>query len=136
MPGTWKSDLLLNVILMARVDGELVPMEILLLSRVRDQVGADQRTLADAVLRSYFDRATRIETMLGDEHSLRSMVIMALIDRDYRAQERELIEAFVELAVIPAERVRAIIAEAAAHVDLERDLIINSIDAKYLWTQR
>ncbi len=119
MPGTWKSDHLLNLVLVARADGEVTPIEVLFLSRCRTRLGANHLTLADAVMRSYWEDAVKMGGIIADENVLRDMIRMAILDGRTDAAEQDLAMRFVDTSVIPAERVQALIRETFQGLDLE-----------------
>ncbi len=126
MPGTWASDHLLNLVLVARADGEVRPIEVLYLSRCRTRLAGDRRTLADAVMRAYWEEEIRSGGPLADERLLRDMIAMALIDGRTSAAEQAVVVRFVDLARIPQQRVEAIIREALQslpdeHAAIERE---------------
>ena len=123
MPGTWKADYLLNLVLIARSDGEVRPIEALYLSRCRDQVSGDRLTLADAVLRSYTDAELRTVNPITDERILRDLVRMAVIDGRTDPAEQALAERFIDQARLPRLRVEAIIREAFVGLEDERRAI-------------
>ncbi len=132
MPGTWRSDHILNLVLVARADGELRPIEVLWLSSARAALDGSQRTLADAIIRSYGGQPIATGSLISDERCLRDMVLMAVIDGHTDEAEMRMVEAFIDCAKIPAERVSAIVREALQRAGRERELVINSIEAKYL----
>lgn len=132
MPGTWKSDILFNALLVARADGALRPIEVLMVSTVRAELGADKRTLADAVMRS-FDGATPAGgSLIQDEQSLRAMVEMALIDGDFAPSEHAVVTAFIDAARVPRPRVEAIVRECIGRSPARREGIQREIDVRWL----
>lgn len=113
MPGTWKSDYLLNLVLVARADGEAKPIEVLYLSRCRTRLEADHRTLADAVMRSYWEEAVTTGGIITDENALADLIRISLIDGATSDPEQAAILRFIDAAKIPRSRVEAVFREAA-----------------------
>ncbi len=132
MPGSWKSDWLLNLVLVARVDGTLHPLEVLFLSRCRDRVVGSKLTLADAVMRSFLDGDLRPVNLITDEAVLRDMVRMAAMDGTTTASETNLIAKFLDIARIPRDRAEVVIREALAGMEHEYTLIHQDIDQRHL----
>lgn len=119
MPGTWKSSYLLNLVLVAKANGEVKPIEVLFLSRCRTKVDGSHRTLADAVMRSYWEGETRTGSLISDETTLRDMIIMALADGQQTADEQAVVCRFIDVAKIPAQRVEALLREATDRFNAE-----------------
>ncbi len=119
MPGTWKSSYLLNLVLVAKADGEVRPIEVLFLSRCRSRVEGDHRTLADAVMRSYWEDETRTGSLISDEATLRDMIIMAMADGERTAGEQAVVYRFIDAARITPPRVDAILREASDRLNDE-----------------
>ncbi len=113
MPGTWKSSYLLNLVLVAKANGEVKPIEVLFLSRCRSKVDGDHRTLADAIMRSYWEDGCRTGSLISDEATLRDMIIMAMADGERSAEEQAVVSRFIDAARIPPQRVEALLREAA-----------------------
>lgn len=113
MPGTWKSSYLLNLVLVAKANGEVRPIEVLFLSRCRSKVDGNHRTLADAIMRSYWEEGCRTGSLISDEATLRDMIIMALADGERSAEEQAVVNRFIDAARIPPQRVEALLREAA-----------------------
>lgn len=120
MPGTWRSDYLLNLVLVARADGEVRPIEVLYLSRCRARVEGSPRTLADAIMRSYWEESARTGSLIADEGTLRDLVTMAMLDGVTDPAEQAVVERFVDAARIPSARVEAIMREAMQRFAAER----------------
>jgi hypothetical protein len=112
MPGTWKSSYLLNLVLVAKANGEVKPIEVLFLSRCRSKVDGNHRTLADAIMRSYWEDETRTGSLISDEATLRDMIIMALADGEQTADEQAVLCRFIDATKIPSQRVEALLREA------------------------
>jgi hypothetical protein len=113
MPGTWKSSYLLNLVLVAKANGEVRPIEVLFLSRCRSKVDGNHRTLADAIMRSYWEDGGRTGSLISDEATLRDMIIMAMADGERSAEEQAVVNRFIDAARIPPQRVEALLREAA-----------------------
>ena len=113
MPGTWKSSYLLNLVLVAKANGEVRPIEVLFLSRCRSKVDGNHRTLADAIMRSYWEDGCRTGSLISDEATLRDMIIMAMADGERSAEEQAVVSRFIDAARIPPQRVEALLREAA-----------------------
>lgn len=112
MPGTWKSSYLLNLVLVAKANGEVKPIEVLFLSRCRSKVDGNHRTLADAIMRSYWEDETRTGSLISDEATLRDMIIMALADGEQSADEQAVVCRFIDAVKLPSQRVEALLREA------------------------
>jgi hypothetical protein len=132
MPGSWKSDILFNALLVARADGALRPIEVLMISTVRAELGADKRTLADAVMRSFDGTKPASGSLIQDEQSLRAMVEMALIDGEIAPCEHAVVTAFIDAARVPRLRVEAIVRESIERSRCRRDGIQREIDVRWL----
>ena len=112
MPKTWKSHVLLNLVLIAKADGELRPIEVLYLSRCKNRMDANHRTLADAIMRSYWEDVGSIGEVLGNEQALKDMINMAMVDGAINADEHGLITKYVDVAKISKDRVEIIMRDA------------------------
>ena len=112
MPGTWKSSYLLNLVLVAKANGDVKPIEVLYLSRCRTKVEGNQHTLADSIMRSYWENVTRTGSMISDEATLKDMLIMAMSDGDTSSEEQELVCKFIDITKITQQRVESIMREA------------------------
>ena len=112
MPGTWKSDYLLNLVLVARSDGELRPIEVLFLSTCRAKLDASNCTLADAVMRSYWEGAVSTGGIISNEQDLRDMITMSILDGCTDIAEQDMVFKFVDSVQVPNYRVEAIIRES------------------------
>jgi len=112
MPGTWKSSYLLNLVLVAKANGEVKPIEVLYLSRCRSKVDGNHQTLADSIMRSYWENETRTGALISDEVTLKDMVIMAMSDGEMTKDENDVVFRFVDVAHICAQRVEMLMREA------------------------
>ena len=112
MPGTWKSSYLLNLVLVAKANGDVKPIEVLYLSRCRTKIDGNHHTLADSIMRSYWESVTETGSMISDEATLKDMLIMAMADGDTSSEEQELVCRFIDIAKISQQRVEAIMREA------------------------
>ena len=112
MPGTWKSSYLLNLVLVAKANGDVKPIEVLYLSRCRTKVEGNHRTLADSIMRSYWENVTRTGSMISDEATLRDMLLMAMSDGDTSFEEQDVVNKFIDIAQISQQRVESIMREA------------------------
>ncbi len=119
MPNTWRSHILLNLVLVAKADGEIKPIEVLYLSRCKNKRDANHHTLADAIMRSYWEDVGSVGGLLGDEETLKDMINMAMIDGTTDPHEQGLIIRFIDAARIPATRVETLMREAMARMQDE-----------------
>jgi hypothetical protein len=113
VPDSWRVPYLVNVILVLRADGQVVPREALYLSIVRRRLEMGPLALAEAIIRaSGEDRPRANGSVISDECNLRSMLTAALIDGSVSPDEDAVIRLFVDQAQISALRVAAIAREA------------------------
>ena len=119
MPNTWKSDYLLNLVLVARADGVMKPIEVLYLSHCKNKLGANHRTLADAVMRSYWEDGAKCGEVLSTESALKDMITMALADGDISENERKVVARYIDAHSIPSARVESLMREAVVRFNLE-----------------
>ena len=124
MPGTSKSDHLLNLVLVARSDGDMKPIEVLFLSRKRHELSGRITTLADAVIRSFGEDFKTPYELIQKEHVLFDMIVMALIDGITDSKEQELVFAYIDATKLESQRISAIIRNAINYAQQQRSDII------------
>jgi hypothetical protein len=124
MPGSSKSDRLLNLVLVARADGDLKPIEVLFLSRKRSELSGQITTLADAVIRSLSEDFIVPYDLINKEHTLFDMIVMALIDDTTDPNEQDLVLNYIDATQLESHRVTSIIRNAITHAQQQRSDII------------
>jgi hypothetical protein len=124
MPGTSKSDYLLNLVLVARVDGDMKPIEVLFLSRKRQELSGKITTLADAIIRSYEEEMRVPYDLISKEQVLFDMVVMALIDGTTDHKEQDLVFTYIDATKLESHRISTIIRNAMVHAQQQRQAII------------
>jgi hypothetical protein len=124
MPGSSKSDRLLNLVLVARADGDLKPIEVLFLSRKRSELSGQITTLADAVIRSLSEDFIVPYDLINKEHTLFDMIVMALIDGTTDPNEQDLVLNYIDATQLESHRVTSIIRNAITHAQQQRSDII------------
>lgn len=124
MPGTSKSDHLLNLVLVARADGDMKPIEVLFLSRKRHELSGRITTLADAVIRSYGEDIKVPYELISKEQVLFDMIVMALIDGTTDTKEQDLVFAYIDATKLESQRISTIIRNAINFAQQQRSDII------------
>lgn len=117
------SDHLLNLVLIARADGEMKPIEVLFLSRRRNAVTGSALTLSDAVIRSFSEQLSIPDTLIRSERVLHDMIVMSLIDGTTHEAEQQMVCEFIDACELPAHRVTSIIKSALMSIEHERAAI-------------
>ena len=103
---------MLNLVLVAKADGEIKPIDVLYLSRCKNKIDASHRTLADAIMRSYWESVVPVGEIVGNEQCLKDMINMAMIDGDISCSVKQEITKYIDVAKIPKTRVEHLMREA------------------------
>jgi hypothetical protein len=109
----------MNLVLVSKSDGQIKPIEVLYLSRCKNKLDANHKTLADAIMRSYWEDVNPIGEMIGNEQTLKDMITMALMDGDIGNDERDIITKFIDVSKIPKNRIEILTNEAVARFNNE-----------------